>query len=83
LERIKTFYDSTHASNRRKERAVSLEAMKDVVNYHDKRKQQFRGEHGGMVYRFSKTAAEKELVDVAEVRKHECWLISAFYQCDT
>ena len=57
--------------------------MKDVVNYHDKRKQQFRGEHGGMVYRFSKTAAEKELVDVAEVRKHECWLISAFYQCDT
>ncbi len=57
--------------------------MKDVVKYHDTRKQQYRGEHGGFVYRFSKSTDDMTLVVVAEVKKGECWLISAFYQCDT
>ena len=54
--------------------------MKAVVRYHDKRLQQYRGEHGGFVYRFSEIAGENTLVVVAEIKNHECWLISAFYQ---
>jgi hypothetical protein len=78
VEQIKNFYDSTHAGNRRNERGVSLQNMKDVVNYHDAKTQQYRGEHGGFVYRFSKRAGADKLVVIAEVKKHECWLISAW-----
>jgi hypothetical protein len=78
LEPIKTFRDSTHAGNRRRERGISVQAMKDVVQYHHKKTQQYRGEHGGFVYRFSKSVGGRTLVVVAEVKKHECWLISAW-----
>ena len=54
--------------------------MKDVVNSHDTKTQQYKGDHGGFVYRFSKTAKGTKLVVVAEVKKSECWLISAWYE---
>jgi hypothetical protein len=78
LERITKFYDSTHASIRRNERAVSIQSMKDAVIYHDAKRQQYRGEHGGFVYKFSKSVGVETLVVVAEVKKQECWLISAW-----
>jgi hypothetical protein len=78
LERISKFYDTTHAAIRRNERAVSVQSMKDVVNYHDAKTQQYRGRHGGFVYKFSKTAGGTTLIVVAEVKKHECWLMSAW-----
>jgi hypothetical protein len=52
--------------------------MKDVVQYHHKKTQQYRGEHGGFVCKFSKTVGGRTFVVVAEVKKHECWLISAW-----
>ena len=78
VQQIKNFHDTRHADNRRNERMVSLQSMKDVVNYHDRKLQQIRGEHGGFVYRFSKKAGTDTLVVIAEVKKHECWLISAW-----
>lgn len=54
--------------------------MKAVVNYPEKMTQQYRGKHGGMVYRFSKSAGPRELVVIAEVKKSEAWLVSCFYQ---
>jgi len=79
---IKTFHDSTHAGIHRREREVSIEAMKDVVNSHDSKTQQYLGMHGGFVYRFSKTIDVRKLTVIAEIKKEECWLISAFYPCD-
>ena len=54
--------------------------MKDVVNYPDKMIQQYSGNHGGFVYRFSKTVGQKTLVVVAEVKKSEAWLMTGFEQ---
>jgi hypothetical protein len=78
VERIKTFYDTRHAGNRRNERGVSLQSMRDVVNYPDAKRQQYQGEHGGFVYKFSKRVGTGTRVVIAEVKKHECWLISAW-----
>ena len=78
LQKITAFYDTTHADRRRGERGVSVQAMKDVVNCHDAKTQQYRGTHGGFVYRFSRASGTENLVVVAEVKKHECWLISAW-----
>ena len=55
-----------------------MQAMKDVVNYPDAKTQQYRGLHGGYVYRFYKTVGKATLVVVAEVKKDECWLMSAW-----
>jgi hypothetical protein len=80
---ITKFHDTTHARKRGRERDVPLESMKDVVKYHDSKMQQYRGDNGGFVYKFKKTVDKSTLAVVAEVKKKECWLISAFYQDET
>ena len=79
MEPIKTFHDSTHARQRSRERRISLDAMKEVVKYHESKTQQYRGDHGGFVHKFKKTVDGRTLAVVAEVKKGECWLISGFY----
>ena len=79
VEPIKTFHDSTHARQRSRERNISLETTKDVVKYHQSKTQQYRGNHGGFVYKFKKTVEGKILAVVAEIKKDECWLMSGFY----
>ncbi len=79
MEPIKTFHDSTHARQRSRERSIPLEAMKDVVRYPRSKTQQYRGAHGGFVYKFKKTVGGETLAVVAEIKKSECWLISGFY----
>jgi hypothetical protein len=56
--------------------------MKEVVNSPHSRTQQYLGNHSGFVYRFSKTIAGRRVAVIAEIKKDECWLISAFYPCD-
>lgn len=76
---IKKFHDSIHARLRSGQREIPLQAMKDVVNYPDAKRQQYRGEHGGFVYKFTKVVDGDTLAVIAEVKKDECWLISAFW----
>ncbi len=52
--------------------------MKDVIKYHDKKTQQYRGKHGGSVYRFSKKIDGKTFDVIAEIKKSDAWLISAW-----
>jgi hypothetical protein len=78
LQVIKQFHDTTHAGIRRGQRAVSLQDMRDVVNHHDAKRQQYRGEHGGFVYKFIKNTGLSQQVVVAEVKAEECWLMSAW-----
>jgi hypothetical protein len=40
--------------------------MKHVFQYHDNRKQQYRGNHGGMVFKFKKTLGDKTIAIVAD-----------------
>lgn len=57
---------------------MSCQTMRDVVNYPTTKIQQYRGNHGGMVYRFSKSIEEGTLVVIAEVKKGEAWIVSCF-----
>ena len=76
---IETFYDSSHARQRSRERNIPLNAMMDVVKNHQSKTQQYRGNHGGVVFKFIRSVDGKTLAVVAEVKKGECWLISGFY----
>ena len=76
--RVAKFHESSHARNRSAARDISLEVMKHIVKYPDTRKQQYRGSHGGFVYKFVKMVDPEQIAVIAETYKSECWLISAF-----
>jgi len=54
--------------------------MKDVVKYPERQIRQTKGQHGGQVSRYFKTAGRRTLVVVAEVKKTACWLITGYYK---
>ena len=83
MDRIKKFHLSQHAINRGIDRDIPLEIAKSVVHYHQELKKQYNGQHGGTVYKFLKTVDGKTLIVVAEVKKSECWLMSAYYKWET
>ena len=56
------------ARQRIAERGLSIEAMKDVVKYPQQKHQQYRGEHGGIVFRFSKQRGQANMTVVAEIK---------------
>jgi len=72
------FYLTWHVKRRIDQRVLSVESLKDVIKCPDWRHQQRRGEHGGFVYRFEKTVKGKTLVVAAELKKSECWIITAY-----
>ncbi len=57
---------------------MSCQTMRDVVNYPTTKTQQYRGNHGGIVHKFSKSVGEGTLVVIAEVKKDEAWIVSCF-----
>lgn len=75
---INQFHFSEHARRRVSERELSEEQIRDVVNYHDKKRQQYKGEHGGFVYRFEKTVDGSTLVVAAEIKRQEAWIVTSF-----
>jgi hypothetical protein len=52
--------------------------MKDVVKYPQQKQKQYRGEHGGDVFRFSKRRGNVNLTVVAEIKRQQCWLITGW-----
>jgi hypothetical protein len=74
------FHITAHAARRISERALSVEALKDVIKYPQYKKAQYKGEHGGTVFRFSKQVEGVKLIVSAEVKKHECWILTGFYE---
>jgi hypothetical protein len=76
--RIDKFHFTTHCSLRAVQRGLSHDEIRDVINYHERRAQEFRGEHGGFVWKFEKTVKGVKLVVIAEVKKAECWPISSW-----
>ena len=80
VTRVTKFYSTAHAKERIGQRDLRLDEMKQVVNYHDTKTQQYRGDHGGFVYKFKKTSGSKTLTVVAEIKADQCWLISGWFQ---
>jgi hypothetical protein len=75
---IKTFHDTAHANERSEQRSIPLIEMIEIINHHDSKTQQYKGDHGGFVYKFKKTKNGKLVSVIAEVKGDECWIISAF-----
>ena len=52
--------------------------MQDVVSSHEWEVRHRRGEHGGFVSEFRKRILGEEWVVIAEVKQHNCWLITGW-----
>jgi hypothetical protein len=80
VEKVTQFYLTAHLKRRLEERGLLLELLKDVIKYPNKRTQQRRGEHAGFNYRHEKTVDGNTLIVVAEIKKHECWIVTGYYE---
>jgi len=78
LERVENFHVSTHGGIRARERELSIEDMKAIINSHDHKCQLRRGGHGGFVYKFTKAMLSKNMVVIAEVKKKDAWIVSGW-----
>jgi hypothetical protein len=78
VDQIEIFHRTGHVTGRSNERGLPFETMEEVVRYHDTKSQQYRGDYGGFVYRFTKMIDSKRVSVVAEIKKSECWLITGF-----
>ena len=74
------FILTKHCELRLDQRCLSLENVKNVVRYSKEVKVLNRGKHGGLLKKFRKSADDKTLVVVAEIRNKTCWLATAFYE---
>jgi Domain of unknown function (DUF4258) len=73
------FRFTTHARRRSGEREITESLFIEVVSSPERKKQQYRGTHGGFVYLFSKRIGEKELHIAAELIKHECFFVTGYW----
>ena len=60
------------------ERGITVVELKDVVNYSQTKTAQYKGDHGGVVFRFSKVRGKDTVTVVAEIKGSECWLITGW-----
>ena len=73
------FHLTAHARQRAGERDITQPLFIEVVTSHEKKKQQYRGSHGGFVYLFTKQIAGRELHIAAEVHKDDCCFVTGFW----
>jgi len=52
--------------------------MQDVIRNPSRRVQHRRGEHGGFVSEFTRRSGGQTVTVIAEVKQHECWLITGW-----
>jgi hypothetical protein len=74
------FHITQHQALRLAERDLSLENVKNVVRYSDSTENLSRGRHGGNLKRFKKMVDNQTLVVIAELKRGECWLATAYYE---
>ena len=74
------FHVTRHGALRVTERSLSLEEMKNVVNYSKQVTVLNHGRNGGKLKRFEKTADGRKLVVIAEVKGTDCWLATGYYE---
>jgi dihydroorotate dehydrogenase len=78
--KVRNFEVSSHAELRIRERGIDLIHVKNAILQPTKKRQQYKGEHGGIVWKMSKTIDGKNLAVVAELYKENCYIVSAFYE---
>jgi len=76
--KITVFHDTRHSFHRGHQRQIKLTEMIAVLTAPDSQRQQMRGEHGGFVYLFTRRLGGRQICVVAEVKKTECWIVTAY-----
>ena len=77
-----TFHDTSHVEKRASERGFTLEEAMLTIDEPDAilKTPPRRGNHGGMIWLFFRAFADRVLVIVAETKKHECWIITGYWE---
>jgi hypothetical protein len=75
-----TFHVTKHFALRLAERNLSLENVKNVIYYSDRKQELRTGHHGGKIFKYFKTVDDKTLAVVAEIRRNDCWIATAYYE---
>ena len=75
------FRDTSHVEKRARERGFTIEQAMLTIDEPDSilKTPPRRGNHGGMLWLFFRTFGSKTLVVVAEVKSHECWIITGYW----
>lgn len=74
------FHCTRHFYQRLEERDLSYQSCQDAINYPDSH-EHIPGKplHKGKIKRFKKTVDGKTLVVIAEIKRTEAWLVTAYY----
>ena len=73
------FHGTRHAAQRLAERAISEEDLKAVVRSPAGHEVLRSGRHGGSIKKLRKPNG-RTLVVVAEIKGHDVWLLTAYYE---
>jgi hypothetical protein len=73
------FIVTAHAQKRAAERGITKENFMEAVLKPTGKRKQRHGEHGGIVYLFTRKFGERELHISAEVFKSDCYFITGYW----
>jgi hypothetical protein len=74
-------HDTAHVEKRAKERGFTLQQAIETINAPAGilKTPPRRGNHDGMIWLFSRGFDGKVLIIVAEIKNHECWIITGYW----
>jgi hypothetical protein len=79
LKAPQNFIVSAHAQKRAAERGISQAEFLETVVRPDRKKNQRRGEHGGIVYLLEKKFGSRSLHISAEIFKENCYFVTGYW----
>ena len=76
------FHDTSHVAKRGRERGFTIDQAILTVEQPEKilKTPPRRGNHGGMIWIFSRPFNRGMLTIVAEVKGNECWIITGYWE---
>lgn len=75
------FHDTSHVEQRARERGFTVEQTILTIDEPGSilKTPPRRGNHGGMMWLFFRRFEARTLVVVAEIKLHECWIITGYW----
>lgn len=75
-------HDTAHLEKRARERKFTIEQASLAISKPGSilKTPPRKGNHGGFIWLFFRRFESKILVVVAEVKKNECWIITAYWE---
>lgn len=76
------FHDTVHVEKRARERGFTVEEAKLTIGKPGSilKTPPRKGNHGGLIQLFFRRFNSRILVIVAEVKEHECWIITGYWE---